>query len=94
MERFRGFTVKRFEKHGMTNIAYWTPTDAAQGSDKMLYYFLAHKSEAAGKASFDAFRNDPDWIKTRKESEVKGGGSLTVKVESIYMYPTDFSPIR
>ena len=43
------------------------------------------------KAAFDKFRNDPEWIATRKASEVKGGGSLTVKVESIFMYPTDFS---
>ena len=60
----------------------------------MLYYFLTHKSEAAGKASFDAFRKDEEWLQVRKASEVKGGGSLTTKIESIYMTPTDFSPIK
>ncbi len=94
LERFRGFTVNRFAQYGMTNKAYWTATDAAQGSDKMLYYFLTHPSPDAAKAAFDKFRADPEWIETRKASEVKGGGSLTVKVESIFMYPTDFSKSR
>ena len=94
LERFRGFTVNRFAQYGMTNKAYWTATDEKQGSDKMLYYFLTHPSVEAQKAAFDKFRTDPEWIETRKASEVKGGGSLTVKVESIFMYPTDFSKLK
>jgi pimeloyl-ACP methyl ester carboxylesterase len=94
LQRFRGFTVDRFTQYGMTNKAYWTATDEKQGSDKMLYYFLAHPSVEAQKAAFDKFRADPEWIETRKASEVKGGGSLTVKVESIFMYPTDFSKLK
>lgn len=94
LERFRSFTVERFKQYGMTNKIYWTATDAEQGSDKMLYYFLTHPSVDAAKSAFDKFRNDPEWIATRKASEVKGGGSLTVKVESIYMYPVDFSKLK
>ena len=94
LSRFRNHTVKLFDNYNITSKAYWTATDAAQGSDTMLYYFLTHKSEAAGKASFDAFRKDEEWLQVRKASEVKGGGSLTTKIESIYMTPTDFSPIK
>jgi pimeloyl-ACP methyl ester carboxylesterase len=94
LERFRGFTVKRFEQHGMTNKIYWTATDAEQGSDKMLYYFLTHPSQDAAKEAFDKFRADPEWIAIRKASEVKGGGSLTTKVESIFMVATDFSKLK
>jgi hypothetical protein len=94
LERFRTFTVHRFARYGMVNKIYWTPTDANQGADNTLYYFLTHASPAAAKASFDKFRNDPDWIATRKASEVKGGGSLTSSIESIYMWPTDYSPVR
>ena len=94
LERFRSFTVKRFGEYGMGNKIYWTATDADQGADKMLYYFLTHPSEEAAKAAFDKFRNDPEWIAVRKASEVKGGGSLTTKVESIFMYPTDFSKLK
>ncbi len=94
LSRFRDHTVNLFEKYGMTNKVYFTATDAAQGSDKMLYYFLAHKSEAAGKESFKNFGGSNEWKAIRAASEVKGGGSLTSKIESIYMYPTDFSPIK
>lgn len=94
LERFRSFTVDRFSQYGMTNKIYWTATDPEQGSDKMLYYFLTHPSVDAAKTAFDKFRNDPEWIATRKASEVKGGGSLTTKVESIFMYPVDFSKLK
>jgi pimeloyl-ACP methyl ester carboxylesterase len=92
LERFRGFTVKRFEKYGIINKAYWTTTDEKEG-DKLIY-FLTHPSPDAQKAAFDKFRADPEWIEVRKASEVKGGGPLTTKVESIFMYPTDFSRIK
>jgi pimeloyl-ACP methyl ester carboxylesterase len=94
LERFRGFTVKRFEEYGMANKMYWTVMDGEQDSDKMLYYFLTHPSQEAAKEAFDKFRADPEWIATRKASEVKGGGSLTVKVESIFMVATDFSKLK
>jgi hypothetical protein len=93
--RFRDHTMKLFSKHGMTNLAYWTPTDADQGAGKKLIYILAHASKAAGLASFAAFRSDPDWIKAKAESEKDG--PLTISpggVKSIYMQPTDFSPIQ
>ena len=32
LARFRDHTCKLFEKHGMTNLAYWTPTDADKGA--------------------------------------------------------------
>ncbi len=94
MDRFRGFTVKRFAEYGMINKIYWTATDAEQGADKMFYYFLTHPSQDAAKEAFDKFRADPEWIATRKASEVKGGGSLTVKIESIFMVATDFSKAK
>jgi pimeloyl-ACP methyl ester carboxylesterase len=94
LSRFRDFTVKRFDRYGMTNKIYWTPTDADQGADNRLYYFLTHPSQAAAKQAFDKFRSDPEWIDVRKASEVKGGGSLTSKIESIFMYPTDFSKLK
>jgi hypothetical protein len=94
--RFRDHTCKLFEKHGMTNIGYWVPDKGQKGSDETLIYLLAHKSPEAAKASWDAFRKDPDWAVARKASEEKAGGSLTTKdgVKSEYMKATDFSPIR
>ena len=94
--RFRDHTCKLFEKQGMTNIGYWRPMKDQRGANETLVYILAHKSVDAAKASFDAFRKDPDWIAARKASEEKAGGSLTVKdgVKSTFLKPTDYSPLR
>src|SRR4051812_15775087 len=68
LKRFRDHTTKLFEKHGMTNIGYWVPTDEPR-SKNTLIYILAHESRAAAKKSWDAFQHDPDWIKVRDASE-------------------------
>ncbi len=91
LARFRNYTLKLFKKHGMTNIAYFKSIEK-EGTQARLVYILAHKSEEAGKASFDTFRKDPKWIAARDESEKNG--KIVEKVESIYMKATDFSTIK
>jgi hypothetical protein len=92
--RFRDHTVKLFEKYGMTNIGYWRPIDKDSDKSDMLLYILAHQDQDAAAASFKAFGADPNWVKAKKASEEKGGGSLTTKVESVFMRATDYSPIQ
>jgi NIPSNAP len=94
--RFRDHTIKLFEKHGMTNLVYWHMLPGQKGADDTLVYMLAHKSVEAAKASFDAFRTDPDWVAARKASEEKAGGSLTVEngVHSTFLKATDYSPLK
>jgi hypothetical protein len=96
--RFRDHTVKLFTKHGMEHVGYWHLTGGLQNQNRKLIYILAHKSPEAGQASFAAFRQDPDWIKARGDSEKKAGGSLTeagmAGVKSTYMRPADYSPTR
>lgn len=94
--RFRDHTLALFAKHGMHNYAYFHKMPDQPDADVTLIYFLTHKSEAAAKASFDAFRQDPAWIAAKAASEQKAGGSLTVKdgVKSLFLKPTDFSPTR
>lgn len=94
--RFRDHTCTLFEKHGMTNVAYWTLDEGQPGADSTLVYLLAHKSFVARDASFNAFRSDPDWIAAREASEKPAGGSLTVKdgVKSVLLSPTDYSPMK
>ena len=100
--RFRDHTVALFAKHGMTNVAYWTPMADQKGAasppdkDNTLLYLLAHASQDAAKASFGNFGKDPDWQAARKASEEKAGGSLTAKggVTSVFLVPTDYSPVK
>lgn len=94
LSRFRDHTIKLFNKHGMTNVAYWTTVEKDPNTQPKLVYILAHPSEAAGKQHFDEFRKDPKWVAAKDESEKTAGGSLTTKVESIYMQPTDYSPMK
>jgi hypothetical protein len=77
-ERFKNHTLGLFQKHGMENLVYLQPVDL-EDSDRTLVYLLGHKSEAAAKESFTAFRKDPDWLAAKEESEQKAGGSLTEK---------------
>ncbi len=91
--RFRNHTTKLFEKHGMTNILYTHPIDADKGAGHILIYFLAHSSVDAAKKSWDAFRADPEWIKVRDASEANGK-ILVHNPDSIFLTPTDFSPLK
>jgi hypothetical protein len=89
LARFRDHTTRLFEKHGMKNIAYWTPTDDAS-KDKTLIYIIAHPSRDAAAANWKAFGNDPDWQSVQAKSEANG--KLVEKVDSTFMVLTDFSP--
>ena len=39
--RFRDHTIDLFERHGMTNIGYWTPQDTPSSSNTLIY-IIAH----------------------------------------------------
>ena len=86
--RFKNHTMKLFEKHGMKNVIYTVPVD----KPNTLVYLLAHKSQAAAKASFDAFRADPEWIAARTASEADG--KIVEKLESVFLTPTEYSPMK
>jgi len=89
--RFRHHTNKLFEKHGMTIIGFWSPIDTKE-AERKLVYLLAFPSKEAADKSWKAFRDDPDW-KTAKEASEKNG-VLVEKVESVFLNPTDYSPLK
>jgi hypothetical protein len=90
LRRFRDHTTKLFEKHGIKNVAYWTPTDEPL-KGKTLVYMLAHPSREAATANWQAFRDDPEWQSVRDKSEANG--KLVEKIDSTYLVLTDFSPM-
>jgi len=90
-ERFRKHTCKLFEKHGMTLVGFWSPIDAKQAEEKMVYILAFPSKEAAAK-SWKAFGSDPDWKAAKAASEKDG--VLVARVESVYLNPTDYSPIK
>jgi hypothetical protein len=90
--RFRNHTLTLFAKHGITNLGYFHPIDADKGAANTLIYFIAHNSRDAADASWKAFREDPIWVTAKTASEKDG--KLTAKVESVFLTPVDFSPLK
>lgn len=88
--RFRDYTVAIFKKHGMESIGYWIPKDRPN----TLIYILAHPSMDDAKKHWAEFNADPEWVKAKAASETAAGGKLTVKTESVYMDPTDYSALK
>src|SRR5882672_7261699 len=89
--RFRDHAIKLFEKHHMTVIGFWRPTDEQQAK-RQLVYLLAFPSQEAGAESWKDFQADPEW-KTVKEASEKDG-PLVEKIDSVYLKPTDYSPLK
>jgi hypothetical protein len=90
-KRFREHTNYLFAKQGISLIAYWTPLEGPE-SKNTLVYVLAYPSMAAREASWKAFREDPEWIAAKEASEKDG--PIVEKVDSLFLTPTDYSPIR
>ena len=89
LARFRDHTTKLFEKHGMKNVAYWTPVDEPEKGN-MLVYILQHPSRDAATANWKSFQDDPEWKRVKAESEANG--KLVEKIDSTFMALTEFSP--
>jgi hypothetical protein len=89
--RFRDHTIHIFTKHHMTSVAYWTPQDASI-RDNTLIYVLAHDSRESARKNWAEFGLDPEWQQVAKASEA--GGKIVEKVDSTFMDPTDYSPMK
>jgi hypothetical protein len=90
LARFRNPERTIFERHGMHCVAFWTATDDPLRG-RTLIYMLRHKSRAAATENWKAFRDDPEWVKVKAETEANG--PLVEKSESTFMSLTDFSPV-
>ncbi len=90
-QRFRDHTIRIFNKHDMTSVAYFTPQDAPL-SENTIIYVLAHPSREDAKKNWAAFNTDPEWVKVKSDSEKDG--RIVEKVVSVFADPTDFSPIK
>lgn len=88
--RFRQHTLKLFERHGMTNVAYWNEQATAEAPQGRVVYVLAYPSRAARDQDWKAFGADPEWQAVVAASEADG--KLVTKVDSIFMTMADYSP--
>jgi hypothetical protein len=89
--RFRNHTIRIFNNHNMKSVAYFAPQDAPL-SQNTLIYILEHPSREEAKKNWAAFSADPEWKKVSEESQKDG--RIVTKVESVFMTPTDYSPMK
>jgi hypothetical protein len=71
LKRFREHTTKLFEKHGMKNVAYWTPLDEPAKSTTLIYTSripAAKPQPPTGKLS-KTIRNGRACAKSPKRTE-------------------------
>jgi hypothetical protein len=90
--RFRDHTTAIFKKHHMEVVAYWTPQSDDPKAKDTFIYILAHPSREAATKNWAEFQADPEWQKAKSESEKEG--ALAKKVDSTFMDPTSFSPLK
>lgn len=87
--RFRDHTETIFKRHNIRTVGYWIPED---NKDNLFIYIVDHKSKEDAAKNWAAFQADDEWKKVRAESEANG--PLQVKIDSVYMDPTDFSHLK
>jgi len=86
--RFRDHATHVFEKYGITNLGYWTPSDAG---DSRVVFLLAYPNAEARSASWARLVTDPEWRRARRESEVHG--RLVERIEEVMLIPTADCPV-
>lgn len=85
--RFRDHTMMLFEKHGMTNLAYWIPLE---NPDNKLVYIIGYPNEEVRDSIWNSFAEDPDWKQVWEASTADG--PIVDSVEQVFLRYTDYSP--
>jgi hypothetical protein len=88
--RFRDTASKLLAKHHLDAVGYWVPQDAP-ASENTFVYILAHPSREEAKKNWAAMFADPAFQEMGKLEQTE---KLVEKVDSTYMSPTDFSPMK
>jgi hypothetical protein len=89
--RFRDHVDAIFRRHNMKSIGYWSPEDAPESQD-LLIYILEHPSRQEAEKNWAAFQADPEWQKVKAESEANG--KLVDRIDHYFMDPTSFSALK
>ena len=91
ISRFGNHTDAIFRRHNMKSIGYWSPEDAPESQD-LLIYILEHPSRQEAEKNWAAFQADPEWQKVKAESEANG--KLVDHIDHYFMDPTSFSALK
>jgi hypothetical protein len=86
--RFRDTTSKLMAKHNLQVVGDWVAEGTA---DYTFVDILAHPSQDEAKKNWDALMADPGFEEVMKSEQAN---KLVEKIDSTYMRPTDFSPLK
>ena len=89
--RFSDHTDAIFKRHNMKSIGYWSPEDAPD-SQNLLIYILEHPSRQEAEKNWAAFQADKEWQRVKAESEANG--PLVDHIDRYFMDPTSFSALQ
>jgi hypothetical protein len=80
-----------FEKNGMPAIFYGVGAEEPRSKDTFIYV-LSHQSRESARKSWAGFVADPAFRAAQQKADV--GGRAVAKIETIFLNPTDFSPLK
>jgi hypothetical protein len=83
---FKEHTLPMFARHGITSIGLWVPQDRP-GSENTLICLVAHPSREEAKKNWNAFYADPEIEQVLRKTNVE-------KIDSTFLDPVDFSPLK
>ena len=87
--RFRDHTLRLFANHGMDVVGFWTYGHG--GWSDQLVYMMKFDDMTDRDRKWAGFRADEEWRRVRAESHREG--SLTTRIRSDILTPTDYSPL-
>jgi hypothetical protein len=77
-------------RHGLHVLGYWVP-HGDPAWDNTFVYLVAHSSREDADRNWKLFHADPDFRKYLKAEEAE---PLIESVDTAFMSPTDYSPLR
>jgi NIPSNAP len=87
---FRDTWSKLLAKHDLKVVGYWVP-EGAPSWDNTFIYLVAHSSQEEAKKNWNAMVADPA---TQEMLKSEQADKLVEKIDSTYMRPEDFSPMK
>lgn len=85
--RFREYTRRVFAKHDIEQVGFWIPVENANNE---FIYVLTYRQCAERDASWERFRNDPEWQRAVGITEARG--PIVSNVERTMLDLADYSP--
>lgn len=88
LERFGSVTTKLFERHGMQNVGYWTPT-VGEFSNRFIY-MLGFRDMAHRERAWEELAQDPERQQSMRQAQE--AGPQVARLTNMLLRPTPYSP--